>query len=117
MRIQPEVEVLVIVTTEQIDRHTVADFSAELAEGLRCCAAMSDPSPDLVVDLRRVTFLDSTGIRELIDAEQAISRRGGRLVVCGAYGDVLRCLEITGALERFGGASTNGTGQRPDDEP
>jgi len=117
MSIQPVVEVLVVVTTEQIDRHTVADFIAELAEGLRCCAAMSDPSPDLVVDFRQVTFLDSTGVRELIDAEQAISRRGGRLVVCGAHGDVLRCLEVTGALERFGGASTNGTGQRPGDEP
>ena len=110
MSIQPEVEVLVVVTTEQIDHHTVADFTAELAEGLRCCAAMSDPSPDLVVDLRQVTFLDSTGIRELIVAEQAISRRGGRLVVCGAHGDVLRCLEITGFLDRIGGASTNATG-------
>lgn len=109
MSFQPEVEVLVVVTTEQIDRHTVAGFTAELAEGLRCCAAMSEPSPDLVVDLRHVTFLDSTGIRELIVAEEAISRRGGRLVVCGAHGDVLRCMEITGVLERFGGASTNGT--------
>jgi len=109
MSVQPDVEALV-VTTEQIDRHTALDFSKELREGLRRCEAAPDPSPELVVDLSQVTFLDSTGIRELLVAEQAISRRGGRLVVCGADGDVLRCLETTGVMERFGGAPTNGTG-------
>ncbi|MET0159957.1 MAG: STAS domain-containing protein [Acidimicrobiales bacterium] len=109
MSIQPDVEVVVVVTTEQIDRHTALDFRKELREGLRRCEAALDPPPDLVVDLSQVTFLDSTGIRELIDAEQALARRGGRLVVRGADGVVRRCLEVTGVLERFGGASANET--------
>ena len=109
MSIQPAVDVLVVVTTEQIDRHTAPDFREELAEGLRRCKAAADPPPELVVDLSQVTFLDSTGIRELIVAEQALARRGGRLVVCGAHGVVRRCLEVTGVLGRFGGASSNGT--------
>ncbi len=109
MSIQPSVEVRVVVTTEQIDHHTAPDFSQELADGLRRCEAAPDRPPELVVDLSQVTFLDSTGIRELIIAEQALKRRGGRLVVCGAHGVVRRCLEVTGVLERFGGASTNGT--------
>ena len=110
MSIQPHVDVLVVVTTEQIDHHTAPDFKAELAEGLRRCEAAPDPAPELVVDLSQVTFLDSTGIRELIDAEQALARRGGRLVICGAHGVVRRCLDITGVLERFGATSTNGVG-------
>jgi anti-sigma B factor antagonist len=109
MSIQPDVETLVVVATEQIDRHTALDFGKELAEGLRRCEAAPDPSPELVVDLSHVTFLDSTGIRELIVAEQALQRRGGRLIVRGAHGVARRCLEITGLLERFGRASTNGT--------
>lgn len=109
MSIQPHVEVLVVVTTEQIDHHTAPDFREELAEGLRRSEADPDPSPEVVVDLSQVTFLDSTGIRALIDAEQALTRRGGHLVVCGAHGVVRRCLEVTGVLERFGGVSTNGT--------
>ena len=109
MSIQPDVEVLVVVTTEQIDRHTAPDFSRELREGLRRCEAAPDRPPELVVDLSQVTFLDSTGIRELIVAEQALAPRGGRLVVRGAHGVVRRCLEVTGVLERFGGASINGT--------
>jgi anti-anti-sigma factor len=111
MSIQPSVEeVLVVVTTEQIDHHTAPDFREELAEGLRRCEAAPDPPPPLVVDLSQVTFLDSTGIRELILAEQALAHRGGRLVVHGASGVVRRCLETTGVLEHFGRGSTNGTG-------
>ena len=46
----------------------------------------------------------------LILTGHALARSGGRLVVRGAQGVVRRCLEITGVLEHFGGASTNGTG-------
>jgi len=87
----------------------VLDLELRIVEGLHRCEAGPDPSPELVVDLSQVTFLDSTGIRDLIVAEQALAHRGGRLVICGAHGVVRRCLEITGVLERFGGASTNGT--------
>ena len=110
MSIQPDVETLVVVATEQIDRHTALDFSKELAEGLRRCEAAPDLSPELVVDFSQVTFMGSAGIHELIDAEQALKRRGGRLIVRGAHGVARRCLEVTGFLEHFGGASTNGTG-------
>ncbi|MET0727527.1 MAG: STAS domain-containing protein [Acidimicrobiales bacterium] len=104
-----ELEVVVVVTTEQIDHHTAVDFRNELREGLFSCLAGPDPSPELVVDLSQVTFLDSTGIRELIVTERALEHRGSRLVVRGAQGVVRRCLEVTGVLEHFGGASTNGT--------
>jgi anti-sigma B factor antagonist len=113
MSTEPDVEVLVVVTTEQIDRHTAPNFGEELAEGIRRCAEAPDPSPELVVDFSQVTFLDSTGIRELIVADQALARRGGRLVVRGADGVVRRCLEVTGVLEHFGGTSTNGTRPGP----
>ena len=58
MSIQPDVEVLVVVTTEQVDRHTAPDFSQELREGLSRCEAAPDRSPELVVDLTQVTYLD-----------------------------------------------------------
>ena len=110
MSTQAGVEVLVVVMTKEIDHHTAPDFRAELQEGLRRHESAPDPPPALVVDLSRVRFLDSTGIRELIDTDLALESRGGRLVVRGADGVVRRCLEVTGVLERFGGASTNGTG-------
>ena len=111
MSIQPDVETLVVVATEQ-DRpshrpglrrkNSLKDFVA--VEGA------PDLSPELVVDFSQVTFMGSAGIHELIDAEQALKRRGGRLIVRGAHGVARRCLEVTGFLEHFGGASTNGTG-------
>jgi stage II sporulation protein AA (anti-sigma F factor antagonist) len=110
MSIQPGVEVLVVVMTTEIDHHTAVDFREELREGLRRCEEASGPSPEMVVDLSQVTFMDSTGIRELILAGHTLARRDGHLEVRGAQGVVLRCLEITGVLEYFGGVSTNGTG-------
>jgi len=78
MSIQTGVDVLVVVTTEQIDYHTALDFRRELREGLRRCLRGPDPSPELVVDLSQVTFLDSTGVRELILTEGMLAHRGGR---------------------------------------
>ena len=109
MSTQAGVEVLVVAVTEEVDHHTALDFRAELQEGLRRCEAAPDPPPVLVVDLSQVKFLDSTGIRELIDTDLALGLRGGRLVVRGADGVVRRCLEITGVMERLGAASSNGT--------
>ena len=109
MSIQAGVAVLVVVTTTEIDLHTAVDFRKELREGLRRCEEASDPPPEMVVDFREVTFLDSTGIRELVIAGHALAHRGGRMEIRGSHGVVRRCLEITGALEHFGGVSTNGT--------
>ena len=83
MSIPSRVDVLVVVTTEQIDHHTAPDFREELAGGVRRSEAAPSPSPELIVDLSKVTFLDSTGIRELIDAEQALARHRGAGTVRG----------------------------------
>jgi anti-anti-sigma factor len=107
MSAQPGVEVLV-AGTKEIDRHTVADFLAELEEALRRYEASADRSPGLVVDFSQVTFLDSNGIRALLDTAAATERRGGHWVVRGGYAGVRRCLDITGVLERFGDVSANG---------
>jgi anti-anti-sigma factor len=109
MSVQGGVAVLVVVMTKEIDHHTAVDFREELREGLRRCEEASGPPPEMVVDFREVTFLDSTGIRELVLAGHALARQGGRLEIRGAHGVVLHCLEITGVLEHFGSASTNGT--------
>jgi stage II sporulation protein AA (anti-sigma F factor antagonist) len=50
----------------------------------------------LVIDLSAVTFLDSSGIRVLVHAYQALNEAGGSLRVRGATGVVRRALEIVG---------------------
>src|SRR3954468_18339636 len=69
------------------------------------CAAIEDGRRPLgpahvIVDLSRVSFCDSTGLRALIGASREVAIAGGRLVVIVPEdGPVRRLLELTGAQE------------------
>ena len=63
---------------------------------------------DLVVDLGRVTFLDSTGLGVLVGRLKMVRSQGGQMRIVGATARVLKVFTITGldrVLEMFGGVS------------
>jgi anti-anti-sigma factor len=64
----------------------------------------------IVLDLSGVTFLDSSGLREIIKASNILSSHDGQLLIEGATGATQRVLEITGMLEHF---RAGGDGDRP----
>ncbi len=51
---------------------------------------------DLVVDLSRVTFLDSTGLGVLVGRLKLVRSQGGRMRIVGATDRVLKVFTITG---------------------
>ncbi|WP_019135229.1 STAS domain-containing protein [Cellulomonas massiliensis] len=55
----------------------------------------------LVIDMCRVTFMDSTGAAFLISLADAGAKRGGATVLRGADPRDLFVLEVCGALEMF----------------
>jgi len=61
----------------------------------------------LVVDLGRLAFIDSTGLRLLLQADARARERGCELVLRPGEPSVQRVFEVTGALDvlRFEGAS------------
>lgn len=59
----------------------------------------------VAVDLRDVTFLDSTGISALIAGRKEADRRGGRLQIVNVPDTPRRTLEITGVLDLLTGRS------------
>jgi anti-anti-sigma factor len=72
----------------EVDIATVPQFD----EAIRAAAATGD---DLVIDLRGVTFMDSTGLRTLVQAGVAAQTGGfGLSIIRGAA--VARILEISG---------------------
>ena len=56
----------------------------------------------VVVDLRELTFLDSSGIHELVAAHQAARAVGGRVYVRHASGVVAEVLDVTGVGQLLG---------------
>lgn len=83
----------VLVASGVIDAHT-ADELAVALEGRGVGA-------DLHLDLARVDFIDSSGLRVLVAAHHALDEAGHRLVLDAAGEAVERLLEITGLREHF----------------
>jgi anti-sigma B factor antagonist len=60
-----------------------------------------DGKTGVVVDLSRVTFLDSTAIGVFLNALRAFATRSGRLVLVCPNERVRRPFEITGLTDRL----------------
>jgi anti-sigma B factor antagonist len=63
----------------------------------RALLAVSDGN--VVVDLTRVPFLDSSGMATLVRAHRAVAGRGDQLTTTGEQSLVRHALEITGLFE------------------
>ncbi|MFD7703652.1 STAS domain-containing protein [Streptomyces caelestis] len=73
----------------EIDHHT--------GDALRHALDVADTAhPRVVVDLRGVTFMDSSGINVLIAAHHALTRAGGWLRLAAPTDTVMRTLQIVG---------------------
>jgi anti-sigma B factor antagonist len=58
--------------------------------------------PDvLIVDLREISFIDSTGLHLLVRALDRAKSLGRRLVLIEPPSEILRAFEVTGLLQRF----------------
>lgn len=82
-------DVTVLTLAGEIDLDTSADVGQALA-------AVAAPRARVVVDLRRVTFIDSSAINVFIAAHRDLTEAGGRLRLAGPAESVTRTLEIVG---------------------
>lgn len=62
----------------------------------RALDARDDPRPRIVVDMRQVTFMDSSGINIFIAAHRAVSEAGGWLRRAAPGETVRRTLSLVG---------------------
>jgi anti-sigma B factor antagonist len=96
----PNITPLSIRRTARAGKHTLAltgeldlDSAKDLEQAIReVCAAGSS---GLVIDLRKVTFMDSTGLRVLIVAASLCEDGGHELRIIPGE-DIQRILEMTG---------------------
>lgn len=88
------------VRTRDRDGWIVVEVSGEVdistAPDLRGALEEAGTGGSVVVDLRGVTFMDSSGLEVLVAAAGELEEGGGRLVVVCGEGPVRRILGITG---------------------
>jgi anti-sigma B factor antagonist len=85
----------VVAVAGEIDVYTSPVLQGRLVEVLR------DGSSNIVLDLSKVTFLDSTGLGVLITALKRCRNAEGDLELVTAQPNVLKVLEITGLNDVF----------------
>src|SRR5215216_2813883 len=84
----------VVAPRGELDLYTVADVRAALAERPAEC--------DLVVlDLRGLTFFDTSGIRLAVETLQQLSEPGMRFALLRGAPDVQRVFALTGLEDRL----------------
>jgi anti-sigma B factor antagonist len=97
-----------MVTAEYVDNHVVilepnGRLTAETVHVFEQAVArrLREGSPDLILDLQHVNYLDSAGIGALAHAYTSSRRRGGRLVFVHVFGKNKELLRITRLLTVF----------------
>jgi anti-anti-sigma factor len=93
--VQPDRDRVIVRPVGELDLATVPLLEGPLRE-LRGAGFER-----LVVDLRRVTFLDSSGLRLLLEWATGAANDGYELGIVAGSPPVLRLLELTGAAERL----------------
>jgi anti-sigma B factor antagonist len=84
-----------VVLRGELDLSTVGKVQDELARIER-----SSP-PTVVLDLSKLSFLDSTGLRCLVTADERARQEGRRLVLVRGPDSVQRVFDITRLEERL----------------
>jgi anti-sigma B factor antagonist len=97
------------ITDEAADGAVVIRLEGEL--DLAASASLrrhvdSTAGSALVLDLRLVTFVDSSALRELLRARTEVQARGDRLVLAAMASALRRLLELTHTISLFETAPT-----------
>lgn len=85
-------EVHVVTPSGEVDMLTAPQL------GRRLLSLVEEGKTGLVVDLSRVTFMDSTGIGVLVDAVRRLRARRANLALVCPSDRILRPFEITGLV-------------------
>ena len=89
LRIEHDHEAPRVVLSGELDLASAEELEGELKQ-----LEAAEP-PLLVLDLRELEFMDSTGLRTVIAADARARDRGGRLVVVRARDEVDRVFRLT----------------------
>jgi anti-anti-sigma factor len=93
--VHPERDVVRVVPVGELDLATAPDLEAQLHE-LR-----TSGFERLVLDLRQLRFVDSTGIRVIVTEDQYAGANDREFSLIGGPPAVQRALELCGLLERL----------------
>ncbi len=91
VRIEPRGDAAVVVPTGELDLATAPALEAALARAFESVGAGG-----IVLDLRELEFIDSSGLRTLLTARKQAEDAGARFSLVAGHRGLERTLEIAG---------------------
>ena len=88
--VEPEREFVRVCPSGEIDVATTGTVRERIAD------LMQEGFRRIVVDLRQATFLDSTGLRLMVDLDASARTAGWRFAIIAGPAEVQRAFEVTG---------------------
>lgn len=82
---------LLISLDGKLNTHTASDLEAELRQNI-------DGVDTLIIDMKNLTYISSSGLRVIMKAEQIMSRNG-KMILKNVQKDVMDVFEVTGLIE------------------
>jgi anti-sigma B factor antagonist len=82
-----------VVLSGELDMATASELTGVLDQ------VVAHGSREVVLDLSGLTFIDSSGIAALVEAQHRLSEQGRELSVHGARHSALRVFEISGLVD------------------
>jgi anti-sigma B factor antagonist len=96
VEVHPERDGVRVVPVGEVDVATVGEFDDRLGELHR-----KNELRRLVLDLRQLTFMDSSGLRLILDWDDRTRRAGTSFAVIPGPSAVQRLFEVTGLLDQL----------------
>ena len=94
--IRPSQDTAVVALEGEVDIYSAPQFKETLLSGI------DDGATAIVVDLARVTFIDSTALGVLVSGAKRVRPKNGRLDIVCTDENITRIFEITGLDRIFG---------------
>lgn len=95
LSMQTDADVSTVRAMGEIDLASSRDLASRLGE------AAGAGGPSTVLDLSRVTFMDSVGLGVVLQAANRFRRQGKRLLIVVPPGPVRRLFEFAGVADRL----------------
>jgi anti-sigma B factor antagonist len=94
------------INVRTVSGTTVVDLSGELTwksapEAEQRILAEVQPEAKICLDMSRVTYMASAGLRLLLKVYRTVSSQGGRVLLVGVSEDIRDTIEVTGFLTFF----------------
>jgi len=94
------------ITSRKVDDVTVVEIAGELTaqtagKSQDEVLMLAEPHARMILDMSRVSFMSSAGLRMLLVLYRTIKGRGGEISIVGLSEDLQNTMSVTGFLNLF----------------